>query len=64
MQAVEKALEVEADMLEDPENKASETLRFKRLQYKGPPNWRAHSYKNDRNMGTSEEHKSESGAGI
>jgi len=30
MQAIEKALEVEADLVKDPENRARETSSFKR----------------------------------
>jgi len=54
MQAVEKGLGVEADMLEDSENRAREALGFKHPRCQGPPNWRAHNFRTDRNMGISE----------
>ena len=54
MQAVEKALEVEADMLEDSENRARETLSFTHPRYQGPLNWRIHNFRTDRNKGSNE----------
>ena len=41
-------------MLKDLENKARESLSFKRSQYQGPPNWRVHSFRIERNIGTCE----------
>jgi len=54
MQAVEKVLEVEADMLEDLENRVRETLSFKRLLYQVPFNWKTPRFETGGNRESSE----------
>ena len=52
MQVIEKALEIEGDMLENMENGARETPNFKRPRYQGPSNWRAPNLRIGGGMGS------------
>jgi len=53
MQAVEKVLEIKADMLENSENRASEVSNFKHPRYQGPSNWRTTNLRIRDGMGSS-----------